>query len=122
MSRRSTQGISRDAADARIKGDHRADFSSSRVRLHIFVRADRALLLAAEEYEADCPPRQEPGGLMARAASITSAALQPLSSAPCPTPGIQMRAEDYDFVRLLVAANLADDILLFNRAPILLGI
>jgi len=38
------------------KGDHRADFVELRaVRLHIFVRADRALLLAAEEYEADCP-------------------------------------------------------------------
>src|SRR5216110_351419 len=54
-----TQRIPSDAADPRVVGDHRADFVELRVvRLYILERPYRALFLAAEEHEADCPSRQ----------------------------------------------------------------
>src|SRR5256885_17055431 len=59
-----TQRIPSDAADPRVVGDHRADFVELRVvRLYILERSNRTLFLAAEEHEADCPPRQKPSCL-----------------------------------------------------------
>ena len=54
-----TQRIPRDAADARVISDHRANFVEfGAVRLHVFERADGALFLAAEEHEANGAARQ----------------------------------------------------------------
>ena len=63
-----------------------------------------------------------PVALMARAASITIAALQPLSSAPVPSSHESRWAPRMtDFVGLFAAANFADHVFWSTGPPILLG-
>src|SRR5256885_15326388 len=64
---------------------------------------------------------RSPVALMARAASITSAALQPLSSAPVPSSHESRCAEDDDFIRLLVATNFAHNVFLSDGPANLVG-
>jgi len=110
------------AASRDIPWSGRRDIEAG-VRLHIFVRADRALLLAAEEYEADCPPRQEPGGLDgSRRFNHQRGIANRCRAHPCPTPRNPDARRGLRFRPASRSANLADDICCSIGPPILLGI
>ena len=115
--------IAGDAADAGVE-DHRAAVlvHFRAMRLHVGPRAEHALLFAAEQNEADGAARQQSAGFDgARGFDHQRGVAAVVQRAGAEFPGIQMRAENDDFVGLFVAANFADHIELLHRAADFVG-
>ena len=92
------------------------------VRLYILERPYRALFLAAEEHEADCPSRQKPSCLnRARRFNHKCRVAAVVERSRAQLPRIQMCAEDDDFIRLLVAPNFAHNVFLSDGPANLVG-
>src|ERR1700752_13119 len=92
------------------------------MRFHVFKRPDGTLLFATEEHEANRAAGQKSGGLdRARSLDNQRGITAVVECPSAELPGIQMCSEDDHFVRLFVAANFADNVLLFNRSANLVG-
>ncbi len=101
-----------DAAGAAIE-IHRGDdaIQLRAMRLHVAPGAELALFVATEQHEADRTPRAKPGEMndacgfdhqCGVAAGVQRALAQ--------IPGIQMRAQDDEFVGLFAPADLRNDV------------
>src|SRR5260370_31084130 len=87
------------------------------MRLHVFVGANRALFLAAKEYEADRPPRQETSSLnRARRFNHQCGVTSIVECSRAQLPRIQMRAQNHVFIGLPVSTNFTDNVLVLDRA------
>src|SRR5260370_11664070 len=87
------------------------------MRLHVFVGANRALFLAAKASEAACPPPKETSRLNGsrrfhHQCGVTSI----VERSRAQLPRIQMRAQNHDFIGLLVSTNFTDNVFLLDRA------
>src|SRR4029077_13201591 len=111
------------AAGAVVEGNFGANFVElGLMRFDVLPGAEHALLLAGPECEANGAARNEAGGFdragrfddERRVAAV-------VQRAGAEFPGIQMRAQDHRLVGLFVAANLADDIELIDRAADFVG-
>jgi hypothetical protein len=85
VSRRPLSWKPRSAPGAGVEGNFRANLVEfGLVGFDVLPGAEHALLLAGPQGEADGAARDQPVALIARAASMTRAALQPSSRAPVP--------------------------------------
>src|SRR5437763_981298 len=92
------------------------------MRFHVFVGTDGSLLFAAKEHETDGAPRKEPRRFDGARGLDDECRIAAVVERACTQfPGIEMRGKNDGFVWLFVAANLADNILLFDRPTALIG-
>src|ERR1700722_5941210 len=76
---------------------------------------EQTLFFAAEQNEADGAARAQTGGFQGPGGfDYQSDVAAVVESAGAQVPGVQMRAKNYALVRLFVAANFGDDVLLVD--------